>query len=91
MRENFILNFEKSRAARTALPVNQPLTSRELRRCAYALSQIPDTEKVSMDAADNTARELLERFFLSNIDSGEDLEKIRTAMRTWRSQKRVAA
>jgi hypothetical protein len=90
MRNNFILNFEKTRESRNALPVKQPLTSRELRRCAYALSQIPETEKVTRDP-DSTAREFLEQYFLSNIDSSEDREKIKTAMTTWRSQKRVAA
>lgn len=90
MRENFILNFEKTRESRNALPVKQPLTSREFRRCAYALGQIPETEKVNRDP-DNTAREFLEQYFLSNVDSSEDRDKIMQAMRTWRSQKRVAA
>ncbi len=90
LRENFKLNFEKSRDARNALPVHQPLTSRELRRAAYGLSKTPVDEKIKGNP-DTTARELLERFFLSHIDKTEDREKIKTAMATWRSQKRVAA
>ncbi len=90
LRQDFITNFEKTRDSRNALPVKQPLTAREFRRCAYALGQIPDTEKIGSDP-DNTARELLEQYFLSNIDSNEDKDKISKAMRTWRSQKRVAA
>jgi len=90
LREDFIKNFEKTRDARSALPVRQPLTARGLRRCAYALSTIPVAEKVTGNA-DQVARSLLERFFLSHIYESEDRDKIKTAMNTWRSQKRVAA
>jgi hypothetical protein len=90
LRENFIKIFEKSRDARTALPVTQPVTGRELRRCAYALSRISPEEKATANP-EAIARQLLEKYFLSHIDSTEDVQKIKTAMATWTSRKRVRA
>ncbi|XOU94848.1 MAG: AAA family ATPase [Candidatus Kerfeldbacteria bacterium] len=88
LREDFIKNFEKGTSSRKALPVTQPITGRELRRCAYTLSRMTTEEKTSSDP-ENTARELLEKYFLTHIDKKEDQEKIRKALKTWTSQKRV--
>lgn len=88
LREDFIKIFEKSRDARSALPVTQPITGRELRRCAYELSHLSPTEKASVNA-EEMARRLLEGFYLTHIDKREDRDKIRTAMKNWTSQKRV--
>jgi len=88
LRENFIKIFEKSREARNALPVSQPITGRELRRCAYALSKMTPAEKVTANP-EVIARSLLEKYFLTHIDKKEDQDKIRTAMNTWTSKKRV--
>ncbi len=90
LRENFIKIFEKSRDARNALPVSQPITGRELRRCAYALSKMTPEEKATANP-ESVARELLDKYFLTHIDKKEDQEKIRTAMNTWTSRKRVRA
>ena len=90
LRQNFIAQFEKTRDAKTSLPVFQPLTSRELRRCAYELSEMPAAERVA-GQEEATARALIERFFLTHIYKQDDREKIRTAMTTWSSQKRLAA
>ncbi len=90
LRENFIKIFEKSREARNALPVSQPITGRELRRCAYALSKMTPEEKATANP-ESVARELLDKYFLTHIDKKEDQEKIRTAMNTWTSKKRVRA
>lgn len=88
LRENFIKIFEKSREARNALPVSQPITGRELRRCAYALSKMTPEEKATANP-EGIARDLLDKYFLTHIDKKEDQEKIRTAMNTWTSKKRV--
>lgn len=88
LRQDFIKIFEKSPQMRTALPVTQPLTGREFRRCAYALNAMPAEEKVTGNP-EAAARQLLERFFLTNIDRQEDREKIKTAMASWTSQKRI--
>lgn len=90
LRENFIKIFEKSRDARNALPVTQPVTGRELRRCAYALNEITPEAKATADS-EALARKLLDQYFLINIDKKEDKDKIRTAMNTWTSKKRVKA
>lgn len=90
LRENFVKIFEKSREARNALPVTQPITGRELRRAAYSLSKMSPEEKATANP-ENVARELLSKYFLTHIDKKEDQEKIRTAMNTWTSQKRVRA
>jgi hypothetical protein len=91
LRENFIIVNSKSREERT-LPfkVNAPLTPREFRRCAWALDEIPKTDKPNRNP-ENTAREFLTDYFLTNIDNIDERSKIITGMRTWRSQKRVAA
>ncbi len=90
LRENFIKIFEKSREARNALPVTQPVTGRELRRAAYALSKMTPEEKVTANP-EGVARDLLNKYFLTHIDKKEDQDKIRTAMSTWTSKKRVRA
>lgn len=90
LRGNFIKIYEKSRDARNALPVSQPITSRELRRCAWWLNKMTPEEKVNA-RPDNIARDLLEDFFLTHIDKKEDRDKIITAMKTWSAKKRISA
>lgn len=90
LRESFIKIFEKSREGRNVLPVSQPITGRELRRCAYKLSKMTPEEKVTADP-EAIARELLDQFFLTHIDKKEEQDKIRTTMNTWTSKKRVRA
>ncbi len=90
LRADFIKIFEKTREARMALPVTQPITGRELRRAAYALSIMTPEEKATANP-EAVARALLERFFLTHIDKKDDQDKIRTAMATWTSKKRVRA
>lgn len=90
LRENFIKIFEKSREARNALPVSQPITGRELRRAAYALSKMTPEEKATANP-EGVARDLLNKYFLTHIDKKEDQDKIRTAMSAWTSRKRVRA
>lgn len=88
LRENFIKIFEKSREAKNAFPVSQPITGRELRRCAYALSKMTPEEKATANP-ESVARDLLDKYFLTHIDKKEDQDRIRTAMNTWTSKKRV--
>jgi len=90
LRENFIKIFEKTRESRNALPVTQPITGRELRRCAYWLSKMTPEEKATANP-EVVARDLLNKYFLTHIDKREDQDKIRTAMDTWTSKKRVRA
>ena len=88
LRDNFIKIFEKTRDARNALPVSQPITGRELRRCAYALSRMTPEEKATANP-EVVARNLLGKYWLTHIDKKEDQDKIRNAMNTWTSKKRV--
>ena len=88
LRTDFKRNFEKTRDSRDALPVFQPLTLREMRRCAYALSNMPDTEKLGADS-DSTARALLKEFFLSNIYKADDKNKIESALKAMNSKNRL--
>lgn len=90
IRENFILKFEKGRPVGGAqpLPVEQPITLREMRRCAWKLSQIPDAEKTTLNA-EQVARDLIEEYYLSHFDKMADKEAVKTAMKTWTSSKRL--
>lgn len=93
LREGFMLKFEKARASqipRGTLLVDQPITGREMRRSAYTLSKMPADEKATANP-EAVARELLDKFFLTHIDSREERNDIRTAMATWTSSKRPAA
>lgn len=90
LREDFIKIFEKSRDARKALPVSQPITGRELRRCAYELSKVSPEEKATANP-EAIAKNLLDKYFLTHIDKKEEQEKIRNAMDTWTSKKRIRA
>lgn len=92
LREGFILKFEKARASETRgkLLVDQPITGREMRRCAYFLSKMSAEEKTTANP-EAVTRSLIERFFLSHIDKKDEREEIKTAMATWTSSKRPAA
>ena len=91
LRENFVaFKSRNSQIANKALPVSLPATGRPLRDCAYALSSIPDEQKIAGNP-EAVARTLLERWFLSKIDNLEERGKIKTAMATWTSSKRPAA
>jgi hypothetical protein len=91
LRESFIKIYEGGRDAPNVLktiPATQPITGRELRRCAYVISRMKPEEKISADP-EKVARDLLGDFYLTHIDSKEDRDKIQTAMATWRSAKRL--
>lgn len=90
LREEFIKSFEKTKGSEKALPVSQPITLREMRRCSYFLNEMNSAEKTKK-SPDEVARDLIEKFFLTHIDKMEDREKIKNAMKTWTSQKRLAA
>jgi MoxR-like ATPase len=91
LRENFVaFKSGRTQTARGALPVSLPATGRPLRDGAYALSNIPDDQKITGNP-EAVARTLLGRWFLSKIDNIEDRDKIKTAMETWTSSKRPAA
>lgn len=92
LREGFILKFEKagSMATKGKLLIDQPITGREMRRCAYFLSKMPENAKITA-SPEQTARDLLGKFFLSHIDEKLEREKVETAMKTWTSSKRVAS
>jgi len=93
LRDAFVLKFEKTSASalpKNALLVDQPITGREMRRCAYFLNRIPIDEKTTANP-EAVARNLLERFFLTHVDKKEERERIKTAMSTWTSSKRPAA
>lgn len=89
LRQNFMLKFEKTAESRKALPVTQPFTLREVRRCAYVLGRMKDVER-SATNPEQSARQLIEKFFLCHFDKEDDKRAIRTAMATWSSQKRIA-
>ncbi len=88
LRQDFKKNFEKTSEKRDALPVFQPITLREMRRCAYALSKMPESEKINGDS-DKIARDLLKNFFLSNIYKTDDRKKIEDALKVMNSKNRV--
>ncbi len=88
LRKDFKINFDKTAEKRNALPVMQPLTLREMRRCAYLLSKISDEDKLTKDS-DDTARGLIKKIFLSNIFKTEDRTKIENALKVMNSKNRV--
>ncbi|MBI4232288.1 AAA family ATPase [Candidatus Peregrinibacteria bacterium] len=96
LRENFITIFEKGKdealrqAKRDALPVTQPLTGSEMRRCAYFLSEITSQEKATANP-EEVARKLLKDYFLCHIWSKADRNMIITAMLSWSKHNRVIA
>jgi MoxR-like ATPase len=92
LRNDFVKGFDKGIRAsekKNLLPITQPITLREMRRCAYVLSRISDEEKLKLDP-ERCAKDLLETEYLIKIDSEKDREKIQTWLNTQTSQKRVA-
>jgi hypothetical protein len=91
LRTHFIDLYEGDpEKASRALPVTQPITLREMRRCGYFLSHMTEQERAA-ENPEQLAKKLLERFFLSHIYRKEDRAKIKAAMDTWTSQTRLAA
>jgi len=73
------------------LEVRQPVTSREMRRAAYVLNKMTTAEKSAKNPED-TARDLLERFFLSHLDDAEARTRLQLYIKTnLHSQTRLAA
>jgi hypothetical protein len=93
LREHFIATFEsqkKTRSGAKPLEVRQPLTGREMRRCAYALSKMSASEKASKNA-DDVARQLLAKYFLTHLDDNEARSKIELHLINLFSKRRLAA
>jgi hypothetical protein len=92
LRGEFIAQYDGSNAARArnALPVNQPLTLREMRRCAYILSSMTSKEKIGT-TPEALAKHLITTLFLSQIESSVDRAKIQSALDTWTMKKRLSA
>lgn len=91
LREEFIKSFEKGSSVATApLPVDLPVTGREMRRAAYALSIVPEQDKALQTVnPDARSRALLDTYFLCHFDKASVKDKIRTAMLQWKSKKRL--
>ena len=93
LRGFFVRKFEQTSSASgrsTELDVSQPITGRDLRRCAYKLSQMKAGEKATANP-ESVAREFINELFVSHIDKTVERDKINTAMSTWTSQKRMSA
>ncbi len=88
LRTDFKKNFNKTTDKKDALPVFQPLTLREMRRSAYALSKMSDSDKLTKDS-DDVARELIKEYFLSNIFKTDDKNKIENALKLMHSKNRI--
>ncbi len=91
LREHFIATFEnqpkiKSGAAR--INVTQPISLREMRRCADELSEMSVEEKQQRDA-DSVAKDLITRFFAPHFDSAKMLQDLRTYLYALNSKKRL--
>lgn len=91
LRQNFIATLEK-RGGRKSLEVTQPITAREMRRAAWALNQIPASEKINTSGAEDLAKQFIERFFLSHIDDSEQRANLLRHMKAnMHAKKRTAA
>ena len=72
-----------------ALPVNYPITARELRLCGNYLSEMTLTQKLDT-TAEALARELIDRYFLIHIENVDDRRAAQNAMQNWTFAKRPA-
>lgn len=91
LRQEFIKTFEKTGGQRTpTLPVNLPVTGREMRRAANALSMVPEQDKALQTVSPEArARALLDTYFLCHFDKASEKDTIRAAMQQWKSAKRL--
>ncbi len=92
LRTAFKDKFSPSRATqrdRDALKISQPMTGRELAKCAYDLSVMDDTQKIGTGADPvATAKRLIEQRLLTKVSNAQELEKVTTELRTWTVQPR---
>jgi|GEM_PF-1133715 len=98
LREAFSARFENrsdsaARKLMKELPVTQPLTLREMRRCAWNLgTQIPMSKKTDGSLTpEQVAKDLIHTYFLCHIQNAGDRQQIETQMKTWTTEKRMAA
>ncbi len=91
LRQEFIKSFEKIGTSSNApLPVDLPVTGREMRRAAHALSIVPERDKALQTVSPEArARTLLDTYFLCHFDKASVKDKIRVAMQQWKSAKRL--
>lgn len=90
LRQDFIrLHDKKNRVGGGTKPlmITQPLTGREMRRCAYRLSRMSETAKLTA-SVDQTAKQLLTEIFLVHLDNETDREAVIQAMRQWTLKKK---
>jgi len=88
LREEFIKRIDgDGKEKRNALPVDQPITGRELRRCTFKLNKMSKEQKLKADP-DQIARDLIEKYFLCHFSNTKDKNKILEAMKTWDVKKR---
>ena len=95
LRQPFLAKFNErpSKADRklmSDLPVDQPFTLREMRRCAWYLSRqiTPEEKRSGTLDTDQVTKDLIEEYFLIHIKNPVDREKIKGMMRTWTHKKR---
>jgi len=78
LRQEFTKIIEKSADQYSALPINLPITGRELRRCATFLSEMTQEERAK-SKPDETVRSLLERYYLNHFHKETEREQIKKA------------
>lgn len=84
LRTAFKNKFNPTRAGRNELKVSQPMTGRELAKCAYDLSMMDDDQKAGAGADPVAkAKELIEQRLFTKISNAEELENVTNELRSW--------
>lgn len=92
IREAFIKKMNKSAEIGVdEFTIGQPFTMRELRRCAYVLSHMDASEKQDISKAEETAKNLIRRFYSSYIFDEEESKKLEMQIANWTTVKPTVA
>jgi len=81
LRQGFI--NKKKGAAKGVFTVDQPFTLRDLRRCAIALGRIDVKEKSNVDTAEETAKNLIRRFYVPLLYSEKETDDVEKNLKNW--------
>lgn len=90
LREGFINKLSK-KGGRKTFTISQPFTLREMRRCAYILSQMNPAEKQNSDNAEKVAKDLVRKFFSQYIFDEKEAEELENNLTQWTVQKPMRA
>lgn len=88
IRDGFISFIGKKE--KRAFKVSQPFSLREMRRCAYLLSNMSQAEKQNLDSAEGVAKDLIRKVYSAYLFNEKEAEELENKLSQWTAQKTIS-